>query len=177
MNATKSAVAKGWKVDTVDVCQNMDRNFQYKVSAELSQFYLEDDVDSESDTMEWTREDRDRLLAVAHHTIAVGTDRDMEIPVSITVHESRPAIAWNEWGDHISAASLEVTTGRIVVSWVEGSPSQALIEVEPGVYEAIMCYNLASLGPDGLEGGDSYHIHLFPGRKIAPVLLKKRPDR
>ncbi len=43
------------------------------------------------------------------------------------------------------------------------------------IYEAIICYSkLDSLSEDGLDGEDSYHIHLFPGCEISPTVPKNR---
>ena len=156
----------------------MTRSFQYEIFADYHQFYLQDDDQSFGDlSAAWTDEATERLLAVAPHVIGVGTVRNLTVPVSVAVHESRPQISEEEW-DHITAASLQIDTGRIVVAGcTDYYPEAARIEVVPGVYEAIVCYrNLASLSRDGLDGGDSYHVHLFPGREILPTVLKKRSD-
>jgi len=150
--------------------------FQYQIFADYHQFYLQDDDQSFGDLSEaWTQEATDRLLAVAPHVIGVGTVRNMTVPVSVIVHNSRPEIDAEKW-DHIVTASFRVDSGRIVVAGcTDYYPEAARIEVRPGVYEAIICYaNLASLSPDGLEGDDSYHIHLFPGQEIEPAIIKRR---
>src|SRR5215470_17081137 len=94
----------------------MSRTFEYEIFADYHQFYLQDDDESFCDLSQaWTEEATDRLLAVAPHVIGVGTVRNMTVPVSVTVHESRPKIIEEEW-DHITAASLRIDTGRIVVA-------------------------------------------------------------
>jgi hypothetical protein len=149
---------------------------RYDLFADYFQFYLQDDDQSYGDlSAAWTEEATERLLAVAPHVIGIGTARNMTVPVTISVHESRPQIREEDW-DHITAASLKIDTGRIVVAGcTDYYPDTARIEVAPGVYEAIICYSkLESLSANGLEGEDSYHIHLFPGREVAPVVLKNR---
>ena len=156
----------------------MPRTFQYKIFADYHQFYLQDDEQSFGDLSEtWSEEATDRLLAVAPHIIGVGTVRNMSVPVSVVVHESQPKIDREEW-DHITAANLQIDTGRIVVAGcTDYYPDAARIDVSPGNYEAIICYSkLTSLSPDGLDGEDSYHVHLFPGRKIEAAILKRRQD-
>ena len=156
----------------------MPRTFQYEIFADYHQFYLQDDDQSFGDLSEaWTEEATDRLLAVAPHVIGVGTVRNMSVPVSVIVHESQPKIDREEW-DHITTASLQIGTGRIVVAGcTDYYPDAARIEVSPGNYEAIICYSkLTSLSPDGLDGEDSYHVHLFPGREVEPAILKRRQD-
>ena len=155
------------------------RAFQYDIFADYHQFYLQDDDQSWGDLSEaWTEAATERLLAVAPHVIGVGTARNMAVPVSVAVYESRPSISNEEW-DHITTASLRIDTGRIVVAGcTDYFPDAARIEVAPGIYEAIVCYGkLEAMSADGLEGEDSYHVHLFPGREILPTILKNRKNR
>lgn len=152
------------------------REFQFELFADYHQFYLQDDDRSKGDLADaWTREATDRLLAVAPHVIGVGTVRNMDVPVFVMLHEKRPMIREDEW-DHVTTASVRIDTGRIVVAGcTDYFPDAQRIDVEPGVYEAIICYgNLETLSEDGLDGEDSYHVHLFPGAEIAPAVLKDR---
>ena len=156
----------------------MPRTFQYEIFADYHQFYLQDDDQSFGDLSKaWSEEAADRLLAVAPHVIGVGTVRNMSVPVSVVVHESQPKVDREEW-DHITTASLQIDTGRIVVAGcTDYYPDAARIDVSPGIYEAIICYSkLTSLSPDGLDCEYSYHVHLFPGRQIEPAILKRRQD-
>lgn len=155
---------------------NMSRKFQYNIFADYHQFYLQDDDQSFGDLSQaWTDEATNRLLAVAPHVIGIGTVRNTTVPVAVAIHDSRPVIDHADW-DHITTASLQIDTGKIVIAGcTDYYPDAARIEVKPGVYEAIICYGgLASLGPDGLDGKDSYHVHLFPGHPIEPAAIKKR---
>lgn len=148
----------------------------YEIFADYHQFYLQDDDQSFGDlSAAWTEEVTERLLAVAPHVIGVGTARNMTVPVSVFVHGTHPQIKEEEW-DHITTASVKIDTGRIVVAGcTDYFPAAARIDVQPGLYEAIVCYGkLESLSADGLEGEDSYHVHLFPGREISPAILKSR---
>ena len=156
----------------------MSRTFQYQIFADYHQFYLQDDDESYGDLSEaWTQEATDRLLAFAPHVIGVGTVRNVIVPVFVVIHDSRPEIDANKW-DHIVTASLRIDTGRIVIAGcTDYYPDAARMEVKVGVYEAIVCFaGLTSLSPDGLEGDDSYHVHLFPGHEIEPAIIKKRND-
>src|SRR5437899_7893584 len=112
----------------------MTRSFQYEIFADYHQFYLQDDDQSFGDlSAAWTDEATERLLAVAPHVIGVGTVRNLTVPVSVAVHESRPQISEEEW-DHITAASLQIDTGRVVVAGcTDYYPEAARIEVVPGV--------------------------------------------
>src|SRR5437667_8710327 len=114
----------------------MPRDFQYDIFADYHQFYLQDDDQSFGDLSEaWTDEATERLLAVAPHVIGVGTVRNMNVPVSVSIHDSRPIIDETQW-DHITSASLKIDTGRIVVAGcTDYWPDAARIEVSPGMYE------------------------------------------
>lgn len=148
----------------------------YELFADYHQFYLQDDDQSFGDlSAAWTEEATERLLAVAPHVIGVGTARNTTVPVSVSIHESRPQIREDAW-DHITTASLQVDTGRIVVAGcTDFFADAARIEVTPGLYEVIVGYaRLQALSANGLAGEDAYHIYLFPGREIVPSVLKRR---
>jgi hypothetical protein len=152
------------------------REFEFELFADYHQFYLQDDDRLKGDLSDaWTQEATDRLLAVAPYVIGVGTVRNMDVPVFVKIHEKRPALDETEW-DHMTTASLRIETGRIVIAGcTDYFPDAKRIEVQPGVYEAIVCYkDLEALSDDGLDGDDSYHVHLFPGLEIAPAVLKDR---
>jgi hypothetical protein len=144
--------------------------------ADYFQFYLQDD-DSEVGNLSdaWTTEAVSRKLAIAPGTIGVGTARNMDVPVEIQIHEKEPKIKFDEW-DLINQCSIEIKTGRIVVAGcTDYFPDAIRIEVAPDIYQAIICYKgLDSISDDGLDGDDSYLIHLFPDEKIKPRTLKER---
>jgi hypothetical protein len=138
------------------------------------QFYLQDDDSRFGNLSEaWTDEATDRLLAVASHVLGVGTARNVEVPVTIEVHDSRPEPDPAEW-DRINLASLQVDSGRIVVAGcTDYFPDAVRIDVQPGTYEALVCYaGLSSLSDDGLEGDDRYLVALYPGKELEVQELK-----
>ena len=154
------------------------REFQFELFADYHQFYLQDDDQSKGELSDaWSKEATDRLLAVGPHVIGVGTVRNMDVPVFVTIHDKRPSIHESEW-DHITVASLRIDTGRIVIAGcTDYFPDAARVEVDPGVYEAVICYkNLEMLSEDGLDGEDSYHVNLFPGNEVGPAVIKNRME-
>jgi len=151
-------------------------SYEFTLFADHFQFYLQDDAQGKGDLSEaWNEATTDRLLAVAPFVIGVGTVRNMDVLVSVTIHPSPPIINEPEF-DHITLASLCVETGRIVVAGcTDYFPDAPRIDLPPGTYQAIVCYkNLDSLSEDGLDGDDSYHIHLFPGQEITASVIKQR---
>jgi hypothetical protein len=150
-------------------------SFHFDLFADYFQFYLQDDdVTKGSLADAWTEEATQRFLAVVPHAIGVGTVRNMTVPVLVVFHDTRPEIDFSVW-DHVTLASLQVDTGRIVIAGcTDYFPNAARIEVIPGVYEALICYgNLDTVSENGLTGEDHYEMNLFLGSSIEPKILKQ----
>ena len=134
--------------------------------ADYHQFYLQDDDISFGDlSNSWTPEATQQLLAVAELVVGVGTARNMNVPVHISIEPQLPNLDPNEW-DRINRTSLVCETGRIVVAGcTDYFPDAKRLQVTPGTYDVFVAYrNLGSLSEDGLDGDDSYHIFLAPQR-------------
>jgi hypothetical protein len=149
------------------------------VFADYSQFYLTDPEHVADWSDLWTEETMaDRLIATPQ-TIVFGTDRNFTVPVTVFQHGSEPAIA-----DLASAADHAVLSGITLVSptaklagcteYLPDAPSIALSAGTFGVLYA--AHNLATV--DGLDGDDSYDIHLWPtSTRPAMRVLKRHPAR
>ncbi|MDF7827081.1 hypothetical protein P4B35_23865 [Pontiellaceae bacterium B12227] len=144
--------------------------------ADYFQFYLQDDDPEVGDLSDaWTTEAVSRKLAIVPNTIGVGTARNMDVPVEIQIHDEKPEVKLDEW-DLVNQCSFEIKTGKIVIAGcTDYFPKAKRIEVSPDVYQAIICYKgLDSISDDGLDGDDSYMIHLFPGEEIEATTLKEK---
>jgi hypothetical protein len=138
------------------------RNYELSLFADYYQFYFQDDDPAFGDLSEaWTDEAVDILLAVSDHVIGVGTVRNMDVPVHVSVQTVLPDLESPEW-DRLNRASLRVDTGRIVFAGcTDYLPDAFRVEVEPGDYDVLVAYkNLEDVSEDGLEGRDSYHVFL-----------------
>ena len=147
----------------------------YELFADYHQFYLQDDdVTKGSLANSWSNEAVQRMLAVAPYSIGIGTVRDMYVQVLVVIHDSRPEIDFST-SDHVMQASLQIVTGRIVIAGcTDCFPDAARIEVDPGIYEALICYNdLDKVFENGSTGNDFYEVHLFKGLPIEPKILKQ----
>jgi hypothetical protein len=152
------------------------RFFRYELFADYSQFYLHDQSSlGEFDGSCWTAEAVDRMLAVAPGTVAVGTVRNMDVPVTVEVLDGEPGPDLSEW-DHVTECSLEVPSGCIVVAGCTDELRDAgRIDVSPGSYRARVSYGaLDTLSEDGLDGDDHYRVQLWPAPLIGPRVLKCR---
>jgi len=135
-----------------------------KLFADYHQFYLQDDDMRFGDLSDaWTPEATEKLLAAAEHVVGIGTVRNTDVPVSVSVDSRLPNLNPQEW-DRINHTTLACDTGRIVVAGcTDYFPDAKRLEVQPGIYDVLVGYkNLASLSDDGLNGEDSYHIFLAP---------------
>ena len=143
--------------------------------ADYYQFYLQDDnVDVGDLSDAWTPDAVERKLAVVPGSIGVGTARNMDVPVTVEIHDTKPEIQFDEW-DQINHCSINIQTGNIVIAGcMDYFPDAKRISVTPGIYEAIVCYRgLDSISKDGLDGNDSYSICFYPGNEIEIEILKK----
>ncbi len=158
--------------------------FKFSVFADYFQFYLEDEAksDKSDDDLDalWSQENVANMLGIGNGFIAIGTARNMMVPVVVDVRNIPPGKAEEkrlfEAADQVTEASLEVTSGRIVViGCTEYYPDAPRIDVNSGWYQVRIFYNdLDTLSKDGLEGDDSYHIMIYPGSHIEPKVLKRR---
>lgn len=110
--------------------------------------------------------------------IAVGTVRNVKVPVTIRTSSAEPAFEPSQW-DKVVLAGLKVTSGRVRVSGVtDNGVTGGVIDLESGDYNVRALYGgLETLSADGLHGDDQYLIELWPvaqGRSAPtePIYLK-----
>lgn len=134
--------------------------------ADYHQFYLQDDDVRFGDLSDaWTQDATEQLLAVADHVVGIGTVRDAEVSVQVTVAADLPDLDSSQW-DRINRTRLMCDTGRIVIAGcTDYFPDARRIEVKPGPYEVMVGYkNIRTSSEAGLDGNDSYHIFLAPSK-------------
>jgi hypothetical protein len=149
--------------------------YELVLFADYHQFYIQDeDVDGNlSDA--WTDEAVERLLALAPGTIGIGTVRNVDVPVTITILEHEPSFDAGNF-DHVVECSIAVESGSIVAAGcTDYFPDATRIKIPSGFYRARVSFEgLNSLSDDGLEGNDRYHLQLWLA-PIGPVdVLKHR---
>lgn len=146
------------------------QSYKFEIFADYFQFYLQDETLGADLGDSWTEEALNDLLVVTPEMIAVGTARNMTVPVEIviasTVLDEDIALY-----DKVNECSLNLPTGQLVISG--GSdyfPDAPRIAVTPGTYRARIYYkNLSKLSENELEGEDSYKVVLWPHATFAPV--------
>jgi len=151
--------------------------YNLELFADYFQFYVQDDDRTIGDlSSAWTPEAVDHLLAVGPGVVGVGTVRNMNVPVTIEIHDREPPGDLDLW-EHVTECGLEVRTGRLVVAGcTDYFPDAKRIQVGPGIYKVrVSCGGLDTLSEDGLEGDDRYRLQLWPAQSIgSPQVVKQR---
>jgi len=116
----------------------MNRVFDFEVSAEFQQFLLRDETTD--DLPSWLSPDESRrLLAVEEEAVGIGTISEMPVQVILEVSGSPPHSNLTNW-DHATEFSLNLPSGRLIVSGICDSGDSRHIEVEPGSYRVRVHY-------------------------------------
>src|SRR5579863_3707990 len=123
--------------------------------ADYYQFYLQDEPANGDLSTAWTNEAVARLLAVGPGVVGVGTVRNTNVPVTVSILGAEPPVELGAF-DHVVECSLSVESGRIVVAGcTDYFPDALRIEAPPGMYRVRVGYSaLDSLSANGLEGND-----------------------
>ena len=143
--------------------------------ADYFQFYLLDDNDGLISAAKiWTREGSERKLAAGPGIIAIGTARNMNVPVIIKVQSDESLEEFEKW-DKVNECSLTVNSGKIVVMGAtDYYDDAARINVQPGTYRVRIHYgSLESISENGLDGDDHYELILWPDAEERPIKVLK----
>jgi hypothetical protein len=142
----------------------------FNLFADYFQFYVQDEEALGLDIL--SREDIDRMFAVAPGYVWVGTARNMHVPVTIEILEAEPALDLESW-HHVTECSIDIPSGKLVVAGcTDYFPDAARIGVAPGTYRARVSGGGFDT-VDGLEGAESYRVQLWPGTATEPTVLKQ----
>lgn len=146
--------------------------FEGELFADYHQFYLEDDAGTPDIPADWTDEAVRHRILCADGVVSVSTARNMTVPVLVELHDEPPQVP--EEADHIVMANLR-TAGRVVIAGcTDYLPDAARFSVPEGELRAMVVFTgLGTISEDGLEGGDRYIIHLWPGWGNGTIVLRQ----
>ena len=153
-----------------------NRRHRLDLFADYFQFYVCDgNFKTDTGTL-WDDTTTDHMLAVGPDLIAVGTARNMGVPLTLEISASAPANDYTEW-DQVIECGLALPSGTVIAFGCTEVPDDAeRFQVDPGSYVARISYgNLAELSEDGLEGNDRYRVQLWPGKADGVSVIKRRP--
>ncbi|WP_020411244.1 hypothetical protein [Microbulbifer variabilis] len=149
------------------------KKYKFEIFADYFQIYLLD-VEADDDTSDiWTDEALNIKLGILPNTLAIGTYRNVDVPLEVEVHDSEPEISLGEW-DHASIGYFTVTSGQCVVSGcTDYLLDVAKIDVAPGKYSAIsLAKGLGSITEEWEDADDLYKVILWPSATSECKALK-----
>ena len=157
------------------------REYKFEIFADYFQIYLEDcqnDAWEDWEDIDWTKEAVETLIVVGKKTIAMGTARNMTVPVTIEICDEASSDDFDKW-DMVNECSLEFPSGCMRIhGCTDTVDAHPYMSVAPGWYRVRIFYgDLESLSEDGLEGDDHYKIALWQAAYAPPQILKHRIKR
>lgn len=143
--------------------------------ADYFQFYVCDGhFETDTSTL-WDEVATDRMLAAGSDLVAIGTARNMHVPLILEVHHAEPPNDLVEWDQVIDCGLLLPSGTFMAFGCTENSDEATRFAVQPGSYKTRVSYaNLNDLSADGLEGNDVYRVQLWPGEAGSITVVKRR---
>lgn len=147
---------------------------EFEVFADYHQFYLEDENSPHETGNIWTQETVERMLATEKGLVAVGTARNMTVPVTVEIYESTPVLEAEKFS-RVNECSLEIWSNKMTIAGcTDYLPDAARIEVEPHIYRVRILYgNLESIENNGLDGDDFYVLQLWKESEMREIITLK----
>ncbi len=149
------------------------KKYKFELFADYFQVYLMD-VGSDDDTSGiWTEDGLNIKLGLMPNTIAIGTFRNVDVPLEVEVQESRPDLNLDEW-EHASIGYFTIKSGQCAVFGCNDYlPDANKIEVSPGNYSVLsLAKGLDSVTDESEEADDLYKVILWPSTNNEHKALK-----
>lgn len=137
---------------------------RFDLLADFHQFLLLDASGAFEDLhLRWSEEAVQEMFVQGDDYVAVGTARNMPVPVVVRVRDEAPDGVPLDV-DRVREGRLPLPSGELIVTGVtDNELSGGRITVAPGDYDVRVLYRgLDTLSEDGLEGEDSYEVDLWP---------------
>ncbi|WP_206238761.1 hypothetical protein [Novosphingobium terrae] len=154
-----------------------DQRYELSLFADYFQFYICDEERKTDTGTIWDQLTTDRMLAAGPDLVAVGTARNMTVPVTLEILHEQPSADVAAW-DQVIECPLIVTSGTILaLGCTDSMEDSQHFAVPPGDYAVRVSYaNLDDHSEDGLDGNDHYRVQLWPGHVEQIHVIKRRPD-
>ncbi len=151
----------------------LSRKLDFEIFADYHQFYLEDENSPHRTDEVWTKETVEQMLGVSEKLVAVGTARDVTVPVSIEFHDGEPILELEKYS-RVNECSLEITSDKLIlIGCTDYLPDAARIEVEPAIYRVRVLYGNLETVINEFEGEDFYVLQLWKKAEMREVLTLK----
>ncbi|MEK7723898.1 MAG: hypothetical protein AAB336_06085 [Acidobacteriota bacterium] len=149
------------------------RKLDFEIFADYHQFYLEDETSPHDTGSIWTKETFQQMIAVSEKLVAVGTARNVEVPISIEIHDSEPILEIEKYS-RINECSLETTSNKLILAGcTDYLPEAIRIEIEPAIYRVRVLYGNLETVKDEFEGEDFYILQLWKENEFREVKTLK----
>lgn len=155
------------------------KKIETELFADYFQFYIQDESVDGDLSNAWDDDAVNRLLAIAPGTIGIGTVRNMDVPVTISIFDGEPEYIHNlSTIQHVMECDLEVKSKRIVVAGcTDYFPEAMRIDIDKGIYRCRIYYgNLDKLSEDRLDGDDFYELHVWRTEKNKGIIIVKNKN-
>jgi len=122
------------------------------------------DAGVEEDTSDiWTEKALNLKLGILPNTLAIGTFRNVDVPLHLEILDEEPNVNLEEW-DHVSLGYFSIKSGQCAVfGCTDYLPDAQKIEMCPGTYSAFsMAKELDSITEEWEEADDLYKVILWP---------------
>lgn len=150
--------------------------FEGMLLADYHQFYLADTGAKTDYAADVTDETISQRVICRDDTLVVFAARNMEVSVTVEVHDSTPALDLDDV-DHVVEGGLRSTGTIAIAGCTDYLPDAARFPVPVGDLKARVVFTgLGTLSEDGLEGEDRYFVHLWPGKIESIRVLKQWND-
>lgn len=151
---------------------------ELQLFADYHQLYLQDEgvqLDAQGAASLWSEASVERMFATAPGVVAIGTLRNVTVPVVVEIRGSAPELALTKW-DHVVEGGLRTRSPRVAVFGCTDDRAKAKrIPLPPGEYRVRLAVSGAqTVAPDGLSGQDAYEITVWPGGGDQVVVHKQR---
>lgn len=138
-----------------------DLLFQGSLFADYHQFYLMDEKTSPELPSVWTDADVARGFLSATGTVIVSTARNLFVPVRVLWHSSEPTSDFSD-ADRVARTRFTSSGSILIAGLMDYQPDAARCAVPAGALNVLLVFRgLNTLSDDGLEGNDSYDVHLW----------------
>lgn len=149
------------------------KGYKFVLFADYFQIYLMD-AEAEDDTSDiWTTEALEIKLGILPNTVAVGTFRNVDVPLEVEVYESEPEASLEDW-DHAALGYFSITSGHCVIfGCTDYLPYAAKIEIAPGTYSVLsLAKGLDSVIKEWEDADDLYKVILWRSTNTEYKVLK-----
>lgn len=131
------------------------------------------DADSEYDSLDWSSEAVERMLAGGTDCVAIGTLRNVTVPVEIHILDAEPQVDLALY-DNVAVGSVSIPSGHLIVmGCTDYLPDALKVQVPAGNYQVLsLAQGIETIKTEWDPADEVYVVYLWPGPERKPRLVK-----